>query len=324
MKTILFLLILVGNAYAQDTSTVNCLRREPLYSGECKTYREFGSLAEHSLYKDGEVVWTYRYYKDSSIQVHSDYSKLNQSTFFLESYYPKGKRKEWLDVKNGTGKLESYYPEGKVMVTGTVKKGRLIKPWLVFSEDGLASDTLDDTFYNVEATSGEALRNSMFLAVSQLMNKQKLFNKRRLLTNDETNKERDLEPIPMNASGGAVVTIPPVLPPKDINPVAEIIEFPDVEPSFPGGSQAMIDFIKQNIVYPDIAKGEEIYGRVYCSFVVEPDGKLTNITVDRSPNEVLSKEAIRVIELMPSWIPGESQGKKVRMKVRLPIDFKLQ
>lgn len=94
-------------------------------------------------------------------------------------------------------------------------------------------------------------------------------------------------------------------------------------PEFPGGQQAMNQFIIDNVKYPDEARKNGIQGKVLVSFLVSSTGKLKNINVVESVNELLDKEAVRVISSMPNWIPGEVDGKPVDMEMKLPIQFKL-
>jgi periplasmic protein TonB len=104
----------------------------------------------------------------------------------------------------------------------------------------------------------------------------------------------------------------------------EIYDFPDVEAEFPGGMKALMVWVESNIQYPSDAHDMAILGRVYVEFVVEKDGKLTNMKVLKSPHELLSKESIRLIETMPNWKPSEYKGEVVRSRYRLPISFRLR
>ncbi|TNE56089.1 MAG: energy transducer TonB [Bacteroidetes bacterium] len=118
-------------------------------------------------------------------------------------------------------------------------------------------------------------------------------------------------------------TIPtgPLKPTKEIK--AEVIEFPDVEATFPGGPAAMQQWIAKNVKYPQtsIELGEQ--GKVYVSFVVEPDGAITGVKVERGVSDDLDREAKRLVRNMPKWVPGEAGGKKARTRCRLPINFTL-
>ena len=121
----------------------------------------------------------------------------------------------------------------------------------------------------------------------------------------------------------------PIPPPVKIGPVEEvkvdeeIIDFPDVEASFPGGAAAMQKWIAEHVNYPQTAIEMNEQGRVYLSFVVESDGSITNIAVERGVSNDLDKEAKRLLRQMPKWSPGEAKGKKARTRCRLPINFTL-
>ena len=103
----------------------------------------------------------------------------------------------------------------------------------------------------------------------------------------------------------------------------EIIEFPDVEAEFIGGAQALMKYIQTNIQYPPTSIEMNEQGKVYLSFVVEPDGSISNVVVERGVSPDLDKEAKRVVRSMPNWKPGESKAKKSRTRCRLPINFQL-
>ena len=94
-------------------------------------------------------------------------------------------------------------------------------------------------------------------------------------------------------------------------------------PEFVGGEQAMYKYIAGNIQYPDQAKKDGIEGRVYISFIVEKDGRISKVETMRGIGGGCDKEALRVIRNMPNWIPGEQRGEKVRVQYRMPIKFTL-
>lgn len=102
-----------------------------------------------------------------------------------------------------------------------------------------------------------------------------------------------------------------------------IVDFPEIETEYDGGPEAMQRWIAENVNYPQDAIEMNEQGKVYLSFVIEPNGEISNIVVERSVSEALDNEAIRLIKSMPPWIPGEVKGKKVRVRVRLPINFTL-
>lgn len=95
------------------------------------------------------------------------------------------------------------------------------------------------------------------------------------------------------------------------------------KPQFPGGNDALSTFITQNMRYPLDAKQRQEEGQVFVEFVVDKAGKIMNTRVIRGVCVSLDKEAIRLVENMPAWIPGELRGKVVNTKYTIPIEFKL-
>ena len=96
-------------------------------------------------------------------------------------------------------------------------------------------------------------------------------------------------------------------------------------PSFQGGDlNKFRAWVQQNIRFPQIALENGIQGRVVLSFVIEKDGRLTNIQVLQSPDRSLSDEAIGVLSKSPMWSPGKQRNQVVRVKYTLPVDFRVQ
>ena len=94
-------------------------------------------------------------------------------------------------------------------------------------------------------------------------------------------------------------------------------------PEFPGGMTAMMQFLAENVCYPEAAEKSGTQGRVIATFIVEKDGSITNIKIVKSVSEELDAEAKRVIEAMPNWKPGKQSGEPVRVKYTIPITFRL-
>lgn len=97
----------------------------------------------------------------------------------------------------------------------------------------------------------------------------------------------------------------------------------DSMPSYPGGETAMALFIKDNIVYPEKSIEYGDHGKVFAKFVVEKDGRVSNVKIARGVTQELDEEALRVIRLMPKWNPGYKDNKPVRSEVVIPIIFRL-
>jgi len=94
-------------------------------------------------------------------------------------------------------------------------------------------------------------------------------------------------------------------------------------PEYPGGMQAMIEFLQTNMKYPEDAEKQKVEGRVMVQFVVETDGSISDVHVAKQVFPSLDAEAIRVVQAMPKWTPGKEKGKVVRVKYNLPIVFRM-
>ncbi|HEX8504262.1 MAG TPA: TonB family protein [Hymenobacter sp.] len=97
--------------------------------------------------------------------------------------------------------------------------------------------------------------------------------------------------------------------------------FSEVLPTFPGGDAAYAKFIGQNARYPEAALAKGISGKVYVSFVVDEDGRITDAEIARSAGDGFDEEALRLIRLMPWWNPGKMAGKPVRVTRTLAVPF---
>lgn len=94
-------------------------------------------------------------------------------------------------------------------------------------------------------------------------------------------------------------------------------------PEFKGGDKALLKYIAEHVVYPEIAKENDIQGTVYVKFVINEKGKVTNVGLLRGVDPLLDKEAIKVIESLPDWKPGKQSGKNVKVSMQVPIKFQL-
>ena len=104
----------------------------------------------------------------------------------------------------------------------------------------------------------------------------------------------------------------------------KVLEKAEVMPEFPGGEQAMMKFVAENVQYPEEAKEKEISGRVLVGFIVEKDGSIADVKVVKGIGGGCDEEAVRVVKAMPKWKPGMDKGKPVRVHYMLPLIFKLQ
>ncbi len=114
---------------------------------------------------------------------------------------------------------------------------------------------------------------------------------------------------------------PPVIIADSIRPVENgeevLTGIVEESPQFPGGDQALLDYIKANIRIPD----ECVTGRVVVTFLVGKDGSISDARVVRSLSEACDKEALRLVNSMPKWKPGCQVGQRVDTRYTLPIPF---
>ncbi len=113
---------------------------------------------------------------------------------------------------------------------------------------------------------------------------------------------------------------PVVVEEEETEEIFTIVEDPC---EFPGGMGKLNKYLRDNIEYPEIAQENGIQGRVIVEFVVEKNGKPSQVKVLRGVDPALDKEAIRVVKNMPAWKPGKQQGKPVRQRFTLPVVFRL-
>ena len=95
-------------------------------------------------------------------------------------------------------------------------------------------------------------------------------------------------------------------------------------PSFPGGSLALMQYIREHLRYPKDSIGSTVTGRVLVGFVVNEDGSLSDVKVMKSLTPAMDEEAIRVVKSMPKWKPGKQNGKAVKIKYTVPVYIKPQ
>ena len=104
----------------------------------------------------------------------------------------------------------------------------------------------------------------------------------------------------------------------------EIFSYAEEMPSFPGGDQAMYEYMAKNTKYPTLAKESGIQGKVFVGFVVKRDGSIADVKVLRGIGGGCDEEAVRVVKSMPKWNAGKQRGKPVSVEFRIPYQFVLQ
>jgi TonB family protein len=127
----------------------------------------------------------------------------------------------------------------------------------------------------------------------------------------------------LNVGNGEEPPPPPAYTETIVNE-AEVFQFVEEMPEFPGGETALLEFIAKNVVYPKEAQENGISGKVFIQFVVMKDGKISNIKVLRGVDPSLDAEAVNVIKKLPIWKPGKQKGTPVNVSYTVPIKFVLE
>jgi periplasmic protein TonB len=142
---------------------------------------------------------------------------------------------------------------------------------------------------------------------------------------DEEEIEDDID-INMNVDLDQTAPVQEVVINNNTAPVEEeeeIFLIVEDQPAPNGGPDAWRKYLEKNLKYPEQAQRMNIEGKVYVQFVVDKDGKITDVTVLKGVGAGLDEEAVRVLKNAPAWKPGKQRGRPVRVKMSLPIVFKL-
>lgn len=102
---------------------------------------------------------------------------------------------------------------------------------------------------------------------------------------------------------------------------AEVFSVVEESPGYPGGDEARMKYLKENLKYPQLARESGIDGTVYIEFIVERDGSISKPVIKRDIGGGCGDEALKVVKAMPKWSPGKQRGKPVRTQFVLPIKF---
>lgn len=105
--------------------------------------------------------------------------------------------------------------------------------------------------------------------------------------------------------------------------VEEIFTIVEEMPSFPGGVSAFHEYLRRNLKYSAAARKMGVEGKVFVQFVVDKEGKISDVKAIRGIGAGLDEEAVRVVKNSPAWIPGRQRGNAVKTRVVIPINFAL-
>lgn len=144
------------------------------------------------------------------------------------------------------------------------------------------------------------------------------------IVDDETEIEDELEIEDTDIDEETAIVVAPVIQEEEEADEGQVFFIVEDMPEFPGGELALRKFIANAIKYPVIAQENGIQGKVYVNFVVDKDGSITNARIARGVDRSLDQEALRVVNTLPRWKPGQQRGKPVKVSYTVPINFVLQ
>ena len=213
----------------------------------------------------------------------------NQGINVIEIVEPKSDD----ELKTYETTLGETEPNAAVLILNTKKKGE--EPLLIV-DDKIA------TIEQVRALPRDAVAR---IATMREKNAIKSFgeigkNGALIITTVKHQKEIDNEPI-----------------------LPDVFDEVDEMPQFPGGMAGMMQYLNNNLRYPQDAREAGTQGRVIVSFIIEKDGSISNAKVAKSTYSSLDEEALRVVSAMPNWTPGKQYGQPVRVKYSVPVSFRL-
>jgi TonB family protein len=284
-----FAFLLSVTCFGQEVECQYALTED--FTGVCESFYANGNIRSQTDFLNGIRHGNHReFYKDGQLSA--------SATFDMEYYAGKIYRYSLDSIvifemeldSMETGKFIHYSKNGKnILATGQFKESYRDGKWTFYNELG---DLMKISSYNSDETQRE---------IDEVLAANGVY----IIPYDETIDKLFQEEYGM---------------PVEISPET-VIDFPDTPAKFSDGNGELQDFINKTINYPVVAIENNLEGKVFLSFVVELNGSVTNVIVERGVCQSLDNEAKRVIKSMPNWNPGTYNRQKVRTRCRIPIVF---
>lgn len=204
----------------------------------------------------------------------------------------------------------------------TYTKAKVIEEDEPIYEMNYEEDMIPVTIQEEQQPAAPVVNNNVQPEIIQIVEDEVEIKEEKIETSEEVNQSITSG----TATGAPTAVAGPPAPVAVVEaPVDDkIYDVVEVNAQFPGGDAACYEWLNKNIKYPAICQEQNIQGRVSVRFVVNTDGTIVDPEIVRSPDDNLSKEALRVIKLMPKWKPARMGNKNVRVRFVLPVNFRLQ
>ena len=333
------------------TGLVNyLLKKELQLDGLQIEYRKDGSVENEQVFANGNLQKETSYYPDGKRQL--SYSAENQlKAGEYKMWHQNGQLNFSGNYKNNLkdGEFQEFNDSGVLLKAGIYKDGKLISGVPVVQDVMYDRPEKQAVYIGGDEAFDEYLkRSSTNINALKTVSKPTRIDLRFLI--DKTGRITDIENVSVIKADelsilNEVFKELPVFSPatEEGIPVAsinnlnfilsadglkrntndEVFANPDKMAEFSGGVVALRNFLASNVRYPKDAQISMAQGKVFVNFIVNEDGTISKVTIARGVHYLLDEEAIRVVKIMPKWIPGQKDGKPVRVSYTVPINFML-
>jgi len=325
-------------------------RKEIVSDGTTTYYKEDVSIKMTDYFQKGELALQTYYYANGQkeLQIPGNADRMNGE---YKMWYPNGQLSFSGVYKNGLkeGTFILFDESGQVLKKGDYQNGELVSGEVVVQDIVFENPEVAAKYPEGEAAFDEYLTKKAAKTgeLKVIYGNKKIYLD---LLIDKAGKIIEQQNISPSNQGEAesiklIFTDCPLLNPATVEtvPVRSILKiamflssngikllpegktYTEVAemPEFPGGPMALRNFLASNIRYPKVAAESKIQGKVFVSFIVDIDGKVTDAKIVNGVHPLLDSEAIRIVNSMPKWKPGKEKGEAVKVSYAMPINFRL-
>lgn len=290
--------------YANGQKEIQIPGIEDNLNGEYKMWHQNGQLSFSGVYKNGLKEGSFIQFDESGKELKKgnyQNGKLVSGDVVVQ------------DIVFDNPEVAANYPEGEAAFDEylTQKAAKNGAPKVIYGTKKISLDLqIDKTGKIVGQQNISAPNSAEGEAIKSLFADCPLFNPAMV----ETVPVQSLQRVTLTLSSNGIKMGQEE---KIYNKVTEM-------PEFPGGPMALRSFISSNIRYPKVAAQSKLQGKVFVSFIVNAEGKVTDAKIAKGIHPLLDSEAIRIVNSMPGWRPGKENGKAVNVSYTVPINFVLQ
>ncbi len=293
--------------------------------GESKLYYRNHNIKQECKYNHGQLSGSFfKYYDNGKVMEETSFSNgkpngtshvyFRNGKLFQELMFEDGKLMELTIQQDINGKplSKSHVKEGKGYFVSFYLPEDDKEEMIISTECSIKNGTRDGKYTSYFKNGNKKRKGIYSLGIET--GKWKYYNKQGKVISKpkfgETGKE-------ISIRGFYDEEIPSTI-------IGSYFSILDREPEFPGGEDKLNSFIANNVNYPDKYSIMGIGGQVLISFTINETGELINPKIDKSINEDLDQEAMKVIKLMPPWTPGYKDGLPIKVLYQVPINFETQ